>query len=263
MRFWTLGTSAAVPTRDRDNLSILVGAPGESYLLDCSGSPVHRMCRVGAELSDLAAVIITHRHPDHLCGLPCLLHSMMVRPTRNRPLPVYAPPEALQVISHLLAALWHEYTYTQLIDLQPVSLAPNHLLLESERVQILVSPVVHGPETVAVKLVEKGTGASLVYSSDTEPCQSLVDLATGVDDLIHDSTFCEVEGLDSAIPGHSSARQAGLIAKRAGVNRLILIHFGLSEADTERYVDQALQVYDGEVIAASDFQEFLCGAGAR
>jgi len=259
MRFWTLGTSAAVATRDRDNLSLLVKSGQEQYLVDCSGSPVHKLLKVGCDFSDLAGVIITHKHPDHIYGLPSLLHALKIRASKRLPLRIFAPPEAVEVASNLLLAFWGKPQLSTLAVLTPVPLEENHLLFSSRSVQIFTSPVEHGPETLAVKFVEQKSGAILVYSSDTVPCDSLVHLALGADDLLHDSTFCTQSAGDRLLFGHSTAKEAGIVARQAGVNRLILAHFADARPDASDCVAEASREFGGPTVAASDLQEFVCG----
>jgi ribonuclease Z len=88
---------------------------------------------------------------------------------------------------------------------------------------------------------------TLCYSSDTEPCEGIERLAAGVDILIHEATG---EG-----QGHSSPKQAGEIAGRAGVKKLVLIHYP-TDVDANEWVDQANIAYSGEVVFAQDFMTF-------
>ena len=260
MRFWTLGTSAAVATPDRDNLSLLVRSHDELFLIECSGSPVKRLLRANCDLKDLNLLVITHRHPDHIYGLPSLVHALKIRGGGHLPMPIFAPPETVEVASKLLLSFWERASLSELVSFIPVPPEGNHLLFEGSGVQIFTSPVEHGPETLAVKLVEKKTGASMVYSSDTVLCESVVRLAAGADDLLHDSTFCVAAKENGQLFGHSTARQAGIVARRAGVKRLILVHFSDAAADGRECVAQAALEFAGQIVAARDFQEFTCGS---
>ena len=260
VRFWTLGTSAAVATLGRDNLSLLVRSQNELFLIECSGSPINRLLKVKYDFRDLNLLIITHRHTDHIYGLPSLVHALKIRGGHHLPMPIFAPPETIEVASKLLLSFWDRASLSKLVSLIPVPLEENHLLFESSGVQIFTSPVEHGPETLAVKMVEKQTGLSMVYSSDTVPCESVVRLATGVDDLLHDSTFCVGAKGDGRLFGHSTARDAGVVARRSGVKRLILLHFSDVAADGNECVSEAALEFAGQVVAASDFQEFVCGS---
>jgi len=86
---------------------------------------------------------------------------------------------------------------------------------------------------------------SVVYSSDTEPCQAVADLAKDADVLIH-----EVAGKTT---GHSAPDQAGTIAAHAGVRKLYLIHYP-PNCDRESWIQGAKSTFSGIVAFAQDFQ---------
>lgn len=77
MDFTFLGTSSAVPTRQR-NVSALALREREAkswYLIDCGEGTQHRLLETSFTLPRLSAVFITHMHGDHCFGLPGLLAS--------------------------------------------------------------------------------------------------------------------------------------------------------------------------------------------
>ena len=106
----------------------------------------------------------------------------------------------------------------------------------------------------AVRVDAKG-GLSMVYSSDTRPCDAVVTLARGADTLIHDATFSERDRgrVGSRVGAHSTAGEAGEVAARAGVRRLILTHI---EAEYHEEVDllaeEARKRFAGEVEIARE-----------
>jgi ribonuclease Z len=69
-------------------------------------------------------------------------------------------------------------------------------------------------------------GRSVVLSGDTVPCNSVVELASGADVLVHEATFT-ADGSDRAAETqHTTAGGAALVAREAGVHLLALTHLG-------------------------------------
>lgn len=95
-----LGTSAAVPTRQRHLSAYAVRREGRVYLFDCGEGTQYRLLHAGLARGHLAAVFVTHLHGDHVFGLPGLLTSLALT-GREAPL-VVVGPEGLRAI---LAAL--------------------------------------------------------------------------------------------------------------------------------------------------------------
>lgn len=87
-------------------------------------------------------------------------------------------------------------------------------------------------------------GRSVVYTGDTKPCDSVVELARGADILIHDSTFDERLKDRAKEEGHSTSVQAASIAKQAKVKRLYLFHISPRyDEDPTPLLDQARRVF--------------------
>ena len=67
-------------------------------------------------------------------------------------------------------------------------------------------------------------GCSLVYCTDTVFSEAAVELATGADLLIHESTFAHAEAEMAVARQHSTSTMAAQTALAAGVKQLMLTH---------------------------------------
>lgn len=100
-------------------------------------------------------------------------------------------------------------------------------------------------------------GRHVVYTGDTRPTDTVVEYSRDADLLIHDGTFGE-DYRDRAVEtAHATAREAGEMARNAGVRKLVLTHISSRYAsDASRLADEARAVFDGEVVVAYDGYEF-------
>ena len=98
-------------------------------------------------------------------------------------------------------------------------------------------------------------GRRVVYTGDTRPVDAVVEAATDADLLIHDATFADDERDRARHTGHSTAREAGQVAARAGAERLALTHLSSRYAGKwKRLEREASEAFEGACFVASDGQ---------
>lgn len=93
-------------------------------------------------------------------------------------------------------------------------------LQRGERVTLADGRIV-GPDEV---LGPARRGRSVVLTGDTAPAATVVEAATGADVLVHEATFLAEERERARETGHSTAGEAALVAREAGVELLALTH---------------------------------------
>ena len=68
-------------------------------------------------------------------------------------------------------------------------------------------------------------GRTVVVTGDTRPCDATVSRARAADLLVHEATFGDEEAERAVETGHSTAREAAIVARQSGCRRLLLTHF--------------------------------------
>jgi ribonuclease Z len=248
-----LGTSAALTSAARDNTSLVFEAAGTAILADCGGGTVHRLQRLGVDPLTLTHVVITHVHVDHAYGLPSLVRQLMLL-DRQTPLSVVCRPEHVEPLRMLLTTfrVW-DRAGAFALRLVPIDLAVGAHAFAAGNLRVRTAPNEHGPMPNFAVRVDADGGGAVVYSSDTQPSDRVVALARGAGMLIHEATFLERDRPADHLAAHSSAAEAGQVAARAGVGRLILTHIGSAyHDDVDALAAEARKHFDGEVRVAEE-----------
>jgi ribonuclease Z len=214
-------------------------------LIDCVGSPIMRLRKAGLDPSRLTDLILTHFHPDHVSGVPQLLMNMWLM-EHKRPLDIYGPQHTLERIENLMGFYgWSEWPGFFPVTFHCLPLEEMTPVLACEEFRIFSSPVQHFIPTIGLRIEFRRSGKALAYSCDTEPCSQVIRLAAGAEVLLHEAT--------GALPGHSSAAQAGEMARQAEVGSLYLIHYPTGQFAAGDPVAEAREQFEGPVVLAEDF----------
>lgn len=98
-------------------------------------------------------------------------------------------------------------------------------------------------------------GRIIVYSGDTRPCESVLEASRNADLLIHDCSFANEMADWAKESKHSTAGEVGVLAKEAGVRRLVLTHISSRyAADAEPILNDSKQIFEN-VSVAEDLME--------
>ena len=99
-------------------------------------------------------------------------------------------------------------------------------------------------------LVHEAQPSSLFTTGSSPlPVEKMAEWTEGVDLLYHEATYAEAEAALAERYGHSTARQAALVAKAAHAHRLLLGHFSSRYADERVLLQEAQEVFPNTLLA--------------
>jgi ribonuclease Z len=252
-RLTFLGTGGSAATADRDATSVLVRTGADLILVDCPGGVGAKIRRAGEDPLDVACLLLTHVHPEHVHGLPGYVHGLMLRDHVVR---LLGSPESCAFAARLLDLFGlREAKFKTRVEFVP--LEPGRPARPSERLEITAFKTPHDASSLAffVRLVAEGQ--IVVFSGDTPLYPFLFDRARGADWLVHDcaapSRF--FEEYPALAVRHTSALDLGRAAAAAGVGGLIPCHFLAGDlefpiADVDAEIRRA---FSGALVIPEDF----------
>jgi len=288
-----LGTTAAVPSANRNHTAIALKYRDEVILCDCGEGTQRQMIRSKLSYMRVSKIFITHFHGDHFLGLPGLIQTLALA-GRERPLQIFGP-QGIKEIVDILSGIGNfdlkfdiiarEYRHsgikTEHYKITPIEVehsVPTYglvfeelkgrqfLLEKAQKLGIkpgLEYSKLHKGEHIIVDgkeispedvLGDPKKGIKIVYSSDTSPCKNIEENCKDAI-LIHESTFDETLRDKALESMHSTCVDAAHIAKEGKAKKLFLTHISPRYKKTDILYDQAKEIFQ-EVIVAEDLAKY-------
>lgn len=112
--------------------------------------------------------------------------------------------------------------------------------------------VIHGKDYVD----SPAKGRTVVILGDTRPTTAAIELAQDADLLVHEGTYRAIDGSRAERHNHSTTIDAAEIAKRAGVNQLVMTHVSAryDEMQMDAYLAEAKDVFANAMVAHDHMQ---------
>ncbi|MEV4312727.1 MBL fold metallo-hydrolase [Actinocrispum sp. NPDC049592] len=244
MLLTVLGCSGSVPGPNTPASGYLIEADDFLLAMDLgNGTLAELQCYCDPFL--LGALLLSHLHPDHCADFTALTvfrryHPKPSRDPKLHRLPVYAPGDAPERFAGAYAPSVKERGETDLSDVFDFR-ALGSATVQVGPFEVTSRLVLHPCEAYAFRISHGGR--SLVYTGDTGPCPQLDELTEGADVLLAEASW--THGPDRPADMHLSGRDAGELATRAGVRRLLITHVP-PWTDREAVFAEARQNYRGD-----------------
>jgi ribonuclease BN (tRNA processing enzyme) len=277
-RLILLGTGGGPRPRKTSSASAqVIVVNGAAYVVDCGDGVARQLVLAGIRLPQLRHIFLTHQHSDHNADYGNLMLLAWASGLKAR-IDAWGPPPLQQMTAHFLAMNAYDIR-TRIQDEGRVALEPlihvhelthGGLVLEDANVRVSTALVDHPPVAPAFAYRFDAPDRSIVISGDTRPSENLIRLATGADVLVHEALWPGaidrlVANVSNAatlkrsiVSHHTSAAEAGRVAKQAGVKTLVLSHFVPPEDPeiTDRmWMEAASTHFDGRIVVGKDLLE--------
>jgi ribonuclease Z len=245
-----LGTGGAMATAERDNAAFLLREGERLAAVDCPGSVVHKIKKLGADPAALKILFLTHIHPDHIYGLPSLVHSLML--TKGL-IPVIGSEETVAFAAKLLDLYGlRGPNYKTRVEFQV--LRPDQRLELPGGGEAAAFSVRHHSSSLAFRL-EFADGPAVLFAGDTPADPALLRRAGPVDVLVHDASAPSriFEQYPVLYDMHTDALTLGRLAAEVCAATLIPVHFfGEVEFSMEEIEAEIRTHFPGRVIIPKD-----------
>ncbi len=247
LRMRVVGSSPSVQRPGRACSSYLLRSRDAAVLLDIGSGALGNL-HLAIDYPQLDAVIVSHMHADHFLDLIPLRYGLKYGPLlRDGRMPLWLPPGGSRILRTITGAFSSEGSNDFLDEVFEVREYDPSRPLEINDMRLTFRRTRHYIDTFAAR-AERG-GSSIVYSSDTAPCEEVIDLARDCSLFLCEATIGL--GDEQGLRGHLTAEEAGQMARRAGAHRLVLTHYSSTYAPDE-LVEAAQSEFKGRVSIADD-----------
>lgn len=293
MQLIILGTSATVPTKNRNHGGYLLTYKAEGLLFDCGEGMQKQMKLASISFSKITRIFLSHWHGDHMLGLPGLLQSMAMQ-GYTKELKIYGPPGSKLKFKRLLEAFESTYPieatmhevkegkfldtkdfYIEAYPLSHRTKCYGYRFVEKDKRKIKPSAlkklgIPAGPQvgklqegktiTVKGKKIKPEQVSTIVHGrvfgfiSDTRPSKKCLKIAKDADLLLCESTYSSEHADKAEEYFHMTAVEAAQIASQSNVKKLVLTHFSARYKDESVLERDARTVFDN-TLAARDFMK--------
>ncbi len=248
MKVTLLGTGTSYPDPERVQSGVLVEIEDIPILLDAGSGILHRLLQVVDDITKIQHVLLSHFHIDHCSDFVTLCQTLWLSGLRDE-LHVYGPSAMDQ---------WWEGVFdTAFSYLKGRFPIMRHKLGEYDQVKIneftvRCVPTSHGDMDSRAYRVDY-RGKSIVYSSDTAPCDEITELATAVDLLIHECNWLDGNHEKRV---HTSPSELASIVADAQPSKVALVHLSPPVVNAAESVLSIIKgTSDSEVLLGHDLME--------
>ena len=239
-----LGTGCAIPNKFRTAPGTLISFREELILLDIGSGITKKIVDHNHKILNLKYLLISHFHGDHTSDLIYLIKANWMY--RRKDKLIIIGPVGLKIFyENLMKA--YKYLRNKIEFIQIIELENGSSKNFENKLKISAIKVPHSNYSVAYKL-EKDDFI-IIYSGDTDYCESLISFGMNTDILIHECSLIDKEKRK----GHIVPTEIALLIKKMKPKKIILTHFyPICDSHLEEIYQIIKKDYVGELIMGKD-----------
>lgn len=257
-----LGTSAQIPTAKRNHTGILLNYNSENILIDCGEGIQRQFRKARLNPCKVTRILLTHWHGDHVFGLPGILSTLSFS-NYSGEIYIYGPKGTNEFVRDLLKLFNFQKNFKIIAkDVSGKFFEGSDFYLEAGRMKhgiptnaynfvikdklridkkkLMKSKipagkhlsdlskgkdiVYHGKKYRAKDFTYLEKGKKISFVLDTLNNEKIVPFVKGADVFVSESSFSSENAKEAKEHLHLTSEQAGQIAKKAKVGKLILTH---------------------------------------
>ncbi len=252
MKLTILGSGTFIPEIERTGPSYLLEVGELNILFDFGRGAIDRLLKKKFNLYNVDKIFITHTHIDHIVDLLAYIQFIWDNPEKknfkNKFIEIYGPKGFKESMENLFKAIQYDkhvhYNMIKLIDLS------NKQIIEFGGIKIQSFFVNHSKIRNCLAYRISYGKKVFCYSGDTSKGDVLIDACKNADLALLEADLPKKWNLSDV---HMDGEDAGEIATKAKVKKLVLTHIALHYLnDVEK---DLRKTYKGPFKIAKDLME--------
>ena len=278
-----LGAGTPTPTPDRFGSSFALEIDGDQIMIDCGPAATHKLVKSGLWPTKIDYLFFTHHHFDHDIDYPCFLLCRWDQSVGNEnTLKVFGPnltekitkgilDESIGLFAHdWIARVSHPLSQRIHVNrggtlprkppqVEATDIGPGPVF-KAANWSVNSAPAKHvQPYLDSLAYRFDTADGSIVFTGDTEPCSSVIELAKDADLML---CMCWDEQSNMSDNGENEGQcgtvGAAEMAKAANVKKLALVHLGpnlSNPAVMDSAKSDISDIFSGEIIFANELDK--------
>ena len=278
-----LGAGTPTPTPDRFGSSFALEIDGDQIMIDCGPAATHKLVKAGLWPTKIDYLFFTHHHFDHDIDYPCFLLCRWDQSVGNEnTLKVFGPnltekitkgilDESIGLFAHdWIARVSHPLSQRIHVNrggtlprkppqVEATDIGPGPVF-KAANWSVNSAPAKHvQPYLDSLAYRFDTADGSIVFTGDTEPCSSVIELAKDADLML---CMCWDEQSNMSDNGENEGQcgtvGAAEMAQAANVKKLALVHIGpnlSNPAVMDSAKSDISDIFSGEIIFANELDK--------